>query len=411
MRRVVITGLGAISPVGNDIPTLWEGVKAGKNGVAPITKFNSSDFKVHLAAEVKDFDPTEYIDKAEVRKIDLYAQYALAAAAQAMDDSDILGKIDPTRFGVYIGSGIGGISTIMTEHKKLLDKGPRGISPHFIHMNIMNMASGRVAIRYGLTGPTLPVVTACATSTNAVGEAMRAIRHGYADAIVAGGSEAAVNGLCVRGFINCMALSTNPDPETACRPFDKNRDGFILGEGAAILILEEYEHAISRGAKIYAEVVGYGNTCDAHHVTAPDPAAEGSARAFKEAMAEAKLTEEDVVYINAHGTSTPLNDKTETLAIKKAFGEEAAKKAYVSSTKSMTGHMLGGAGAIEAVISALAVKEGVIPPTIHYETPDEACDLNYVPNKAVEAPVTVAFSSSLGFGGHNAVIALRKVEE
>ena len=411
MRRVVITGLGTISPIGNDVPTMWEGIKNGKNGVAPITKFDSTDFKVHLAAEVKDFDPLEYIDKAEVRKIDLYAQYAMAAAHQAIEDSDILGKIDPERFGVYIGSGIGGISTIMTEHKKLLDKGPRGISPHFIHMNIMNMASGRVAIRYGLTGPTLPVVTACATSTNAVGEAMRAIRHGYADAIVAGGSEAAVNGLCVGGFINCMALSTNPDPETACRPFDKNRDGFILGEGAAILILEEYEHAKARGANIYAEVVGYGNTCDAHHVTAPDPEANGSARAFQEAIKEANLTDDDVVYINAHGTSTPLNDKTETLAIKKAFGEEAAHKAYVSSTKSMTGHMLGGAGAIEAVISALAVKEGIIPPTIHYETPDEDCDLNYVPNKALEVQPTVAFSSSLGFGGHNAVIALRKVEE
>lgn len=408
MRRVVITGLGAVSPLGNDIPTLWAGIKAGKNGVAPITKFDSSDFKVHLAAEVKDFDPLEYIEKSEVRKIDLYAQYALAAAHQAMADSDIEGKIDPTRFGVYIGSGIGGISTIMTEHQKLLDKGPRGISPHFIHMNIMNMAAGRVAIRYGLTGPTLPVVTACATSTNAVGEAMRAIRHGYADAIVAGGSEAAVNGLCVGGFINCMALSANPDPETACRPFDKNRDGFILGEGAAILILEEYEHAISRGVKIYAEVVGYGNTCDAHHVTAPDPEAEGSARAFREAIKEANLTAEDVIYINAHGTSTPLNDKTETKAIKKAFGEETAHKAYVSSTKSMTGHMLGGAGAIEAVISALAVKEGVIPPTIHYETPDEECDLNYVPNQAIRVQPTVVFSSSLGFGGHNAVIALRK---
>ena len=408
MRRVVITGLGAVSPLGNDIPTLWAGIKAGKNGVAPITKFDSSDFKVHLAAEVKDFDPLEYIEKSEVRKIDLYAQYALAAAHQAMADSDIEGKIDPTRFGVYIGSGIGGISTIMTEHQKLLDKGPRGISPHFIHMNIMNMAAGRVAIRYGLKGPTLPVVTACATSTNAVGEAMRAIRHGYADAIVAGGSEAAVNGLCVGGFINCMALSANPDPETACRPFDKNRDGFILGEGAAILILEEYEHAISRGAKIYAEVVGYGNTCDAHHVTAPDPEAEGSARAFREAIKEANLTAEDVIYINAHGTSTPLNDKTETKAIKKAFGEETAHKAYVSSTKSMTGHMLGGAGAIEAVISALAVKEGVIPPTIHYETPDEECDLNYVPNQAIRVQPTVVFSSSLGFGGHNAVIALRK---
>lgn len=410
MRRVVVTGLGAISPVGNDVASMWESLKAGKNGIDYITSFNTDDLKVKVAAQVKDFDPTLYIEKREVRKTDLYTQYAIAAAQQAVDDSNIAGNVDPDRFGVYIGAGIGGMQTFYQNSVAFFEGGARKVSPHFIPMMISNIAAGQVAIRFKAHGVCLPVVTACATGTHAVGEAFHAIKNGYADAIIAGGAEAAVTPLTIAGFSNCKALTLRNDPNSASIPFDNRRDGFVLGEGAGILILEEYEHAKARGAKIYAEFAGYGNTCDAHHVTAPDPEADCAAKAFKLAFEEAGLKDNEDVYINAHGTSTPLNDKGETLAIKKALGD----KAYdicISSTKSMTGHMLGATGGVEAIAAVLALKDGVIPPTINYVEKDENCDLNYVPNKAIERKVDVSASSTFGFGGHNAVVAFRKVEE
>ncbi len=406
-KRVVITGVGAITPIGNDIPTFWENLVAGKNGIAPITKFDTSRSKVTVAAEVKGFDPLQYIEKAQARKLDLFSQYALAAAAQAMADSGIEGKVEPERLGVYVGTGVGGMETFIEEATKLLNKGPKGISPFFITKMITNIASGNVAIKYNAKGPSLCVVTACATSANAVGEAFHAIKHGYADAILAGGTEATINEMAVAGFANCMALCTNNDPENACTPFDKRRSGFVMGEGSAIMVLEEYEHAVARGAKIYAELVGYGNTNDAHHVTAPDPEAEGPANAIRQAMAEAQMPADAALYINAHGTSTPLNDKTETLAFKKALGEKAYD-AMISSTKSMTGHMLGATGALEAIVCALALQNGVVPPTIHYQEPDPECDLNYTPNTARRAELEYALSTNLGFGGHNACLALKK---
>lgn len=409
MRRVAVTGLGVISPVGNDVKTFFENIKNGVCGVDFITRFDTADYKVKIAAEVKDFDPLNYLEKTEARKMDLYCQYAMAAAKEAMADSGIEGSLAAERLGVYVGSGIGGMGTFISETEKLLTAGPRRVSPFFIPMMIGNIAAGNIAIKYGARGPSLPVVTACATSTNTLGEAFRAIRHGYADAIIAGGAEATINPLAIAGFTNCMALSTRNDPATASIPFDKRRDGFIMGEGAAILILEEYEHAKARGAKIYAEVCGYGNTCDAYHITAPHPEAEGAATAFSLAIEEAGLTKDDVIYVNAHGTSTPLNDKAETAALKKAFGERAYDL-HISSTKSMTGHMLGAAGAIEAVASILSLQDSIVPPTIGYEEADPDCDLDYTVNTAKKAPLTVAFSSSLGFGGHNAVIALRRAD-
>lgn len=410
MRRVVVTGLGVVSPVGNELSAFWENLKKGLCGIEMITRFDTADFKVKIAAEVKDFDPLVYLEKSEVRKTDLYAQYAIAAATQAVKDSGILGTLPPERIGVYVGSGIGGMSTFMENEEKLISSGPRRISPHFIPMMISNIAAGSIAIRFGCEGPSLPVVTACATSTNSIGEALRAVRHGYADAIIAGGAEATINPLAVAGFTNCMALSTKNIPEESSIPFDKRRDGFVMGEGAGMVVLEEYEHAKARGAKIYAEISGYGNTCDAHHVTAPHPEAKGAARAMTLALEEAGYRpDQDVVYVNAHGTSTPLNDKAETLAIKKAFGEQA-REVKISSTKSMTGHMLGAAGAVEAIASVMAIKEGIVPPTIGYQEPDEECDLDYTPNQAVKAPLTLALSSSLGFGGHNGVLAFRKIE-
>ncbi len=407
MRRVVVTGMGVISPVGNTVESFWDSLVEGRSGIDFITKFDTADYKVKIAAEVKGFDPHDYMEKGEIRKTDLFSQYAVAAAAQAMEDSEILGKVEPERFGVYVGSGIGGMSTFINECDKLLKGGPRKVSPLFVPMMISNMASGNIAIKYNAQGPSLPVVTACATSTNAVGEAFRSIRFGYADVILAGGAEATVNPLAIAGFTNCMALSTKNIPEESSIPFDKRRDGFVMGEGAGILVLEEYEHAKARGAKIYAEVSGYGNTCDAHHITAPHPEAVGGARAISLAMEEAGLQEETEIYINAHGTGTPLNDKSETIAIKKALGDRAYH-VCISSTKSMTGHMLGAAGAIEAIASVLALKNGVIPPTVGYREKDEDCDLDYVPNTAREKDVSAALSVSLGFGGHNACIALRK---
>lgn len=410
MKRVVITGMGAVTPIGNTLAAYWQALLAGKVGIDFITKFDSKGFKVNIAAEVKDFDPSFYMEKNDIRRTDLYSQYALAAAAQAMEDSGIMGRVKPERLGVYVGSGIGGMDTFMSGHEKLLSDGPRRISPFFIPMMISNMATGNISIKYQAMGPTLPVVTACATSTHTLGEAFRTIKHGYADAIIAGGTEAPINALATAGFINCQALSTKNLPLESSTPFDKNRDGFVMGEGAAILVLEEYEQAKARGAKIYAEIKGYGNTSDAYHITAPHPEAEGAANAIRQALAEAGYREGMQVYYNAHGTSTPLNDKAETLAIKKAFGETAAKSLHISSTKSMTGHMLGAAGAAEAIAAVKALHEGVIPPTMGYKEADPDCDLNYTPNQKAAVACDFALSTSLGFGGHNSVVAFVPAE-
>lgn len=412
MKRVVVTGLGVVSPVGNDVPSFWQSLTEGRCGIGPITAFDTTGYKVKIAAEVKDFDPLLYMEKGEAKRQDAFSQYAVAASAQAVKDSGLKSgdNIDPFRFGVYIGTGTGGMQTFMQEAAKLAEKGPGRVSPFFIPMMIGNMAAGNVALKFGAQGPSLPIMTACATSTNAIGEAYRTIKHGYADAILAGGSEATVIEMAVAGFTNCMALTQNTDPSCASIPFDKRRNGFVMGEGSGIIVLEEYEHAIARGAHIYAEVCGYGNTNDAHHMTAPDPDAKGSSRAIILAVEEAGIKAEDVIYINAHGTSTPLNDKTETRAIKLALGEETARKAHISSTKSMTGHMLGAAGGVEAIATVLALKHGIIPPTIGYAEPDPDCDLDYTPNTAVKADVTLGISTSLGFGGHNGCLAFRKFE-
>ena len=409
LRRVVVTGMGAITPVGNNVNDTWEGLKNGKNGIAPITSFNTENLKSKLAAEVKNFDPAEYLEVNEVLRTDRFTQLAVCAAEQAVKESNIKGNVDPERFSVIFGTGIGGITTFETEHSKFLEKGPRRVSPLFVPMMISNMASGMIAIKHDCRGSAMPVVTACASGSNAIGEAMRLIRHGYSDAVITGGTEAAVCDLAIAGFVNMQALSTSEDPNAASLPFDKRRKGFVIGEGAVSLVLEEYEHAVNRGAKIYGEICGYGSTCDAYHITAPHPEARGGSKAMKEAMNEAGYSENDKVYINAHGTGTPMNDTLETLAIKLALGEEKAKDALISSTKSMTGHMLGAAGAIEAMACIMALNEGIIPPTINLLEQDEKCDLNYVPNKAVKADITLALSNSLGFGGHNACLAFRKV--
>ena len=408
-RRVVVTGLGAVTPLGNSAAETWEAMKNGRNGIAPITLFDTENFKAKLAGEVKGFDPKDYLEVNEILRTDRYEQLAVAAAAQAVVESGVKGTVEPERFSVIFGTGIGGISTFETEHRKLIEKGPRRVSPLFIPMMIGNMASGMIAIRHDCRGTVMPAVTACASGSDAIGEAMRLIRHGYADAVITGGAEAAVTAAAVAGFVNMKALSTAEDPDRASLPFNKNRGGFVIGEGAVALILEEYEHAAARGAKIYGEVCGYGSTCDAYHITAPHPEARSGAKAMSDAMSEAGYTPDDVVYVNAHGTGTPMNDVLETMAIKKALGEEAAYRAYVSSTKSMTGHMLGAAGAVEALASLLALDEGVIPPTINLDEQDEKCDLNCVPNTAVRADITLALSNSLGFGGHNACLAFRKV--
>ena len=411
MRRVVITGVGAVSPVGNTAEETWSSLIAGKSGIGPITHFDTSDpaCKVKLAAEVKDFDPSLYMEKGDIRKSDLYSQYAMAAAVQAMQDSGLEGNIDSQRLGVYVGSGIGGMDTFVDQCNTLEQKGMKRISPFFIPMMISNMAAGNIAIRFKAKGPSMCVTTACATSAHAIGEAFHTIRYGYADAMIAGGAEATINKLAVAGFTNCKALTTEEDPNRASIPFDKERSGFVMGEGGAILVLEEYEHAKARGAKIYAEIVGYGNTNDAYHTTAPEPSAEGSAKSIELAVQEAGMPADAVLYINAHGTSTPLNDKTETLAIKKALGEEVAHKAMVSSTKSMTGHMLGATGALEAMACAYALRDGIVPPTINYREADPDCDLDYVPNEARKADIEYAISTNLGFGGHNACLVLKKI--
>lgn len=408
MKRVVITGMGAISPVGNDIPTFWNNLKNGVCGIDTIRSFSTDDLPVKIAAEVKDFKPDSYgIDAATARKNDRYALFALAASNQAMEDSGL--QIEPERLGVYIGSGIGGMNTFIAETTKMIQKGPQWISPLFVPMMISNIASGNVAIEHNAQGVCLPIVTACATGTHSIGEAFKAIKHGYADAIITGGAEAAVVPLAIGGFANSRALSRSEDPMQASLPFDKRRQGFVIAEGAGILVLEEYEHARARGAKMYAEVCGYGNTCDAYHYTAPRPDGSSAARAIQLALTEAGFKAGELLHINSHGTGTPLNDKSETAAIKLALGEKAAYKAIINSTKSMTGHMLGAAGGIELIATALALKEGVIPPTVHLDEPDPECDLDYTPNQARKADISIAVSTSLGFGGHNGCIALRKI--
>ena len=414
-RRVVVTGTGVISPVGNNVETFWKNLLDGVCGIDFITAFPTDDLPVHIAGEVKDFNPAEFgIEPAFARKQDRFTVFAVAAAAQAMQQAGLSsaeegGNIDPFRLGVYVGSGIGGFSTQVRETEKLLNDGPKWISPLFIPKMISNIAAGNIAIRHNAGGPCGPGVTACATSTHAIGEAYRAIKHGYADAIIAGGSEAATIPIGIAGFANAKALSRAEDPKYASLPFNKNRGGFVMAEGSAMLVLEEYEHAKARGANIIAEICGYGNTCDAHHVTAPRPDGKTQAAAIRMALDEAGYTSDDVLYINAHGTGTALNDSSETAAYKIALGEDAYK-AHISSTKSMTGHMLGAAGAIEAIASVLALTRGIIPPTINLDEPDPELDLDYTPNKAVEAPVTIAISDSLGFGGHNGCLAFRKIK-
>ena len=408
-KRVVVTGLGAVTPLGNDVKTTWENMKKGVNGIDTVTKFDASEYKCTLAGEVRGFDGSLYMPKGDLRKTDLYTQYAVAAATQAYEDSGMTAEgVAPDRFGVYIGSGIGGINTLITEHSKFIEKGPGRVSPFFVPMMISNIASGTVAIKYNAQGPNIGIVTACATSTNSIGEAYRVIRHGYADCMLAGGSEAAIVPLCFAGFISCQALSQSTDKDRASIPFDAERGGFVMGEGGAVVMLEEYEHAKARGAKIYAEVVGYGCTNDAYHMTAPNPEAVASARAIELAAKEGNISAGRDVYVNAHGTGTPLNDKTETAALKRVFWQDAYKL-HVSSTKSMTGHMLGAAGGIEAIASVLALGEGVIPPTINYKVKDEACDLDITPNEAAEAKLAYALSTSLGFGGHNGCLAFKKI--
>lgn len=413
-RRVVVTGTGVITPVGNDVQTYWKNILEGVCGIGVINSIPVDDLPVKIAGEVKDFNPADYeIEAPFARKQDKFTVYAVAAAWQAVKESGISsaegGNIDPLRFGVYVGSGIGGFTTQMRETEKILNEGAKWVSPLFIPTMISNIAAGNIAIRNNACGPCLPVVTACATSTHAIGEAFRAIKHGYADAVIAGGSEAAIIPLAIAGFANAKALSKAEDPKYASLPFNKNRGGFVMSEGAAMLVLEEYEHAVARGAEIIAEVCGYGNTCDAHHVTAPRPDGVTQAAAIRQALDEAKYTSDDVLYINAHGTGTALNDVCETQAFKLALGEDAYK-AHISSTKGSTGHMLGAAGAVEAVASVLALKNGVVPPTANLDEIDPECDLNYTPNTPVEAPLTIAVSDSLGFGGHNGCVAFRRYD-
>ncbi len=409
MKRVVITGMGCVTPVGNDVSSFWQSLINAKHGFGPITRFDTTEMKVNIAAEVKDFNPEIYIAKSEIKKTDLYAQYAMAAATQAVEESGIIGNIEPERLGVYIGSGIGGISTFSAQSDMLSTRGPSRVSPFFIPMMIANIASGLVAIKYNAQGPNLPVVSACATGTHAIGEAFHAIRHGYADAIITGGAEAAIVPISVAGFSNCLALSTTNDPENCSMPFDKRRDGFVIGEGAGILVLEEYERAKARGAKIYCAISGYAHSNDAYHVTAPRPDGSCAARMIGAAIREAGITPDEHMYINAHGTSTPPNDKLETLAIKTALGD-IAYKVPVSSTKSMTGHMLGAAGGVEAIVAAKTIETGIIPPTANYKEPDPECDLDYVPNVARNCDVDKAMSISIGFGGHNAAIVLKRLD-
>ena len=412
IRRVVITGLGVISPVGNDVNTFWSNLKAGVCGIDRLTDYQEYKLPISVAARVKDFDPLKYsLSVAERRRNDLYSQFALAAADEAMRSSGLKSRenIEAERFGVYLGSGIGGMNTFVNQTKVLFDEGADRISPLFIPMMISNIAGGNIAIRYKAQGPCLTHVSACATGTNSVGEAYLAIKYGRADAILAGGSEAALHPLAIGGFANCKALTTETDPALACLPFDERRGGFVMGEGAALMMLEEYEHAKERGAEIIAEVCGYGCTCDAHHYTAPRPDGVTAAKAIKDALDEAGYRSGENLYVNAHGTGTHLNDLAETTALKLALGQDAYN-ASVSSTKSMTGHMFGATGAAELIASALALKEGIVPPTIGLEQPDPECDLDYTPLRARKRSLDIAVSNSLGFGGHNVCVALRRVD-
>lgn len=409
-RRVVITGLGAVTPVGNDVASMWESIVAGKSGIDITTRVNPDDYPAKVAAELKDFDPLKYIDKKDVRRMDPFTQYAVAASKMAVEDAGlVIDDSNSERVGVWIGSGIGGMSTWEDQHRKLLEKGPRRVSPFFVPMMIPDMAAGQVSIQLGAKGINSCTVTACASGANSIGDAFKAVQRGDVDYIIAGGTEAPITEMAFAGFSSAKALSTNPDPKTASRPFDANRDGFVMGEGSGILIMETLECALERGAHIYGEIVGYGSTGDAYHITAPAEDGEGAARAMKQALNDAGLAPEDIDYINAHGTSTEYNDKYETTAIKTIFGEHASKLA-ISSTKSMTGHLLGAAGGVEAVIAMKAITEGVVPPTINYETPDEACDLDYVPNEARKQEVNAVVSNSLGFGGHNVALVFKKYE-
>ena len=409
LRRVVITGVGAVTPVGNSAEEFWAALIQGKSGIGPITRFDASPLPTKIAGELKGFDPLRYMDKKDDRKFDPFLKYAIACAAMAVEDAGLnVERVDRTRFGVLVGSGIGGITTLLESHKVLLEKGPDRVSPFFIPMLIVNMASGLISMRFGAKGPNSSIVTACATGNHAIGDAMKIIQRNDADVMIAGGSEAIILPLTFAGFCQMKAMSTrNDDPARASRPFDATRDGFVCGEGGGLLVLESLDHALGRDARIYAEVVGYGMTGDAYHMTAPDPEADGAARAMTLAMKDAEVEPSAVGYINAHGTSTPYNDKSETMAIKRVFGEHARKLA-VSSTKSMTGHLLGAAGGIEAIATALAIHHGILPPTINYETPDPDCDLDYVPNQARKQDVEVALSNAFGFGGTNATIVLRK---
>lgn len=409
-RRVVVTGLGAVTPLGNDVETTWKNIKDGVSGVGILTRLNPDEYPAKVVAEVKDFNVEDFIDKKDARKMDRFTHYAVAASLMAVKDAALeINDENSHRIGVWIGSGIGGMETFENQFETFLNKGYRRVSPFFVPMMIPDMATGQVSITLGARGFNSCTVTACATGTNSIGDAFKVIQRGDADAMVTGGTEAPISRMAMAGFCANKALSTNPDPQSASRPFDMNRNGFVMGEGAGIVVLEELEHALSRGAKIYAEIVGYGATGDAYHITAPAPGGEGGARAMKMALEDGGLTPEEIAYINAHGTSTDYNDKFETLAIKEVFGDHAYKLA-VSSTKSMTGHLLGAAGGIEAIFTVLALKESVLPPTINYETPDPECDLDYVPNKARQQEIKAAISNSLGFGGHNATIAFRKYE-
>lgn len=410
-KRVVITGLGAISPIGNTVEETWKGIKEKKCGIDEITLFDTSNLKTKLAAEVKDFDSSQYLDPKQVKRLDRVSQFAIVAAREAFQDSKITKEnTDYEKIGIYVGTGIGGLITLQNQCEVRLEKGNNRVSPMFIPMVIANMPAGNIAMDLGLKGESVAMVSACASSNHAIGEAYRAIKHGYEDVIVAGGAEATICPIGIAGFENMKALSHATDKNRASIPFDKERSGFVMGEGAGILVLEELEHAKKRGAKIYAEIIGYGATSDAYHITSPDPEGNGGARAMQRAMQDANVKPEEIDYINAHGTSTSLNDSTETLAIKTALGE-ASKKVKVSSTKSNTGHLLGAAGAIEAIITTKAIENKFIPPTIHYEVKDEACDLDIVPNEPIEQEIKIAMSNSLGFGGHNASIMIKKFED
>ncbi len=411
-RRVVVTGIGVVSPIGSTLHKFWDSLQNGRSGLGTITAFDASDYAAQIAAEVKDFDVDAFIPRKEQRRMDKFCHFALAAAQMAMDEANFdRDKEDPTRMGTIVGSGIGGLGTLEVQHQTLLERGPSRCSPFMIPQMITNMASGLIGIAHGMQGPNYAVVSACATAAHSIGDAMHVIERDEADVMLAGGAEASISPLGIAGFASMKALSTrNDDPQTASRPFDKDRDGFVMGEGAAVLVLEEYEHAKARGAEIYCEIAGFGQTCDAYHMTAPMESGDGATRAMVMAMNAAGLGPDDIDYINAHGTSTPLNDKIETTAIKGALGEENARRVMISSTKSMTGHLLGAAAGVESAACAMALKYGVVPPTINQITSDPECDLDYVPNTAREANVRAALNNSLGFGGHNACICMKQVD-